>query len=285
MKLLFLALAAFSLSGQVQTFNNGELNSAVRAKINASFLYLDSGKAGISACAGGKFAIQTSTAGVVCLAVDWAVLTGVPAQLGNISMFSGAGTPATPDNLHASCTAPSGSNLNLYFDTVHQDQWWCSATDTWLKTLSVTNSGPYEVIGATGTAPSNPASGTVACYFDSTSNTQVCLDSGGNVSSMVKGLGLTVVGKGSASPSWTNIVTGTAASATVTVAGALTTDTVICTQTSPIQHGSSPHYVDLPLNCQISAANTLTAWNSGHDLEDNMFFYNSSATFNYIVYR
>lgn len=40
--------------------------------------------------------------------------------------------------------------------------------------------GPFLMSGATTTAPSTPASGSVACYFDSTLNTLVCLDSSGN---------------------------------------------------------------------------------------------------------
>jgi hypothetical protein len=51
--------------------------------------------------------------------------------------------------------------------------------------LSVTPSGPYLVVGTTGTAPITPAGGSVACYFDSTSNLQVCLDSSGNASTMM----------------------------------------------------------------------------------------------------
>lgn len=100
---------------------------------------------------------------------------------GSVVLTSGAGVPV------ANCTAPSSSNLAVYLDTTNHDQWWCSATNTWLKILSVTGSGPYEVIGGTGTAPSTPASGTVACYFDSTTNTQICIDSNGNAFSMVKG--------------------------------------------------------------------------------------------------
>jgi hypothetical protein len=77
-------------------------------------------------------------------------------------------------------------NLAIYLDMTNQDQWWCSATNTWKKALTVTGSGPYEVIGATGTNPGPPAAGSVACYFDSTSNTQVCLDSSGNATTMVR---------------------------------------------------------------------------------------------------
>lgn len=99
---------------------------------------------------------------------------------GSVVLTSGAGAPS------ATCTGPSTSNLAVYLDTTNQDEWWCSATNTWKKVLTVTGTGPYEVIGATGTVPSTPAVGSVACYFDSTTNTQVCLDSGGNATTMVR---------------------------------------------------------------------------------------------------
>lgn len=41
-RLLLFAAAALSLRGQIQIFNNGELNGSVRAKINSTFLYLGS---------------------------------------------------------------------------------------------------------------------------------------------------------------------------------------------------------------------------------------------------
>jgi hypothetical protein len=99
---------------------------------------------------------------------------------GYVSLATGAGAPAI------NCSAPSSSNLALYLDTTNNDEWWCYATNSWKKTLSVTGSGPYVATGATGSAPSTPATGTVACYFDSTLNTQVCLDSSGNFWQMVK---------------------------------------------------------------------------------------------------
>jgi hypothetical protein len=100
---------------------------------------------------------------------------------GFVALTSGAGAPA------ANCAAPSSSNLAVYLDTASQDEWWCSAANTWKKMLSVTGTGPYGVTGGTGVAPSAPSSGVVACYFDSTTNTQVCLDSSGNAFTMIKG--------------------------------------------------------------------------------------------------
>jgi hypothetical protein len=64
--------------------------------------------------------------------------------------------------------------------------WRCAATGVWRKGLDTEGSGPYEVVGGTGTAPGTPSSGSVACYFDSTTNTQVCLDASGNAWTMVR---------------------------------------------------------------------------------------------------
>ena len=102
---------------------------------------------------------------------------------GVVTMMTGSGAPGA-----LSCTAPSASVLVMYDDSTNSDLWFCYATNSWKKVLSVTGSGQYTVTGLTGAAISNPSSGNVACYFSSTSNTQVCLDSSGNAFSMVKGL-------------------------------------------------------------------------------------------------
>ena len=106
--------------------------------------------------------------------------TGGSGGSGYVALTTGSGVPST------NCAAPSSSNLAVYLDTANGDEWWCYAANSWKKTLSVTGSGPYQITGATGTAPNPPAGGTVACYFDSTLNTQVCVDSSGNSWQMVK---------------------------------------------------------------------------------------------------
>lgn len=99
---------------------------------------------------------------------------------GIASMTTGAADPV------AACTAPSTSNLALYTQTTTQDIWGCVATNTWKKLLATTNTGTYVVTGTVGTAPSNPAAGSVTCYYSSVSLTQICLDTSGNVFSAVK---------------------------------------------------------------------------------------------------
>ena len=99
---------------------------------------------------------------------------------GSVVLTTGSGIPS------ANCTAPSSSNLAIYLDSTNGDEWWCYATNLWKKTLSVTGSGPYLASGATGPAPSAPASGMVSCYFDSSLNTQVCMDPSSNLSQMIR---------------------------------------------------------------------------------------------------
>jgi hypothetical protein len=97
---------------------------------------------------------------------------GVPdnAASGNVSLTSGASIPVT------GCAGPSSSSLAVYVDTRNGDEWSCDATNSWKRVLSVTGAGPREITGTAG-APSAFAAGRVPCYFDSTLNTQACLDS------------------------------------------------------------------------------------------------------------
>lgn len=119
----------------------------------------------------GQF-LQTNGSG----GTTWATVSGS----GITAMTAGATDPV------ATCTAPGASNLVLYTQTTTQELWACVATNTWKKVLSTTSSGTYTATGSVGTAPSNPASGSVACYYSSVSLTQICLDASGNVFSAVK---------------------------------------------------------------------------------------------------
>jgi hypothetical protein len=123
---------------------------------------------------------------------------------GYVVLTTGAGAPST------NCAAPSSSNLAVYLDTTNGDEWWCYATNSWKKTLSVTGSGPYQVIGATGSAPGTPASGMVTCYFDPTL-AQTCLDSSGNAWQMVMATTLASMRTRSCDMAFGNSKAGTAA--------------------------------------------------------------------------
>lgn len=125
---------------------------------------------------------------------------------GSVVITTGTGAPS------ANCSAPSSSNLAIYFDSANGDEWWCYATNLWKKTLSVTGSGPYVASGATGSVPSAPGSGMVTCYFDSSLNTQVCIDPSSNLSQMIRQTTLAGVEKRSCDisvgdASSTNVVT------------------------------------------------------------------------------
>jgi len=142
---------------------------------------------------------------------------------GSVVLTSGSGAPAS------GCAAPSSSNLALYLDTANGDEWWCYATDSWKKMLSVTGSGPYVLIGGTGPAPSRPSAGNVTCYLDSTSNTQVCLDSGTGTSTMVK------TWSGTATLGTTTIAANSCAvPVTVTATGVVTSDRITWTPNTDI---------------------------------------------------
>jgi len=167
------------------TFNNkqnaltnpvtGTGTAGVMAKFTAS------GTLG-SAAAGDIVNLFSGCSGTQYLGADGACHTssGGSGGSGYVSLATGAGSPTI------NCSAPSSSNLAIYLDTTNNDEWWCYAANSWKKTLSVTGSGPYQATGATGAVPSTPTGGTVTCYFDSTLNTQVCLDSSGNSWQMVK---------------------------------------------------------------------------------------------------
>lgn len=99
---------------------------------------------------------------------------------GSVVLTAGSGGP-TGNN----CTGPSTSNQVLYVDLTNADMWWCYATNSWKKYLTVSSTGPFLISGATGGTPSTPALG-VACQFTTTSpNTLVCVDASGNVTVML----------------------------------------------------------------------------------------------------
>jgi hypothetical protein len=169
-----------------------------------------------------------------------------------VVLTTGSGVPS------ATCAAPSSSNLAVYLDSANGDEWWCYAANSWKKTLSVTGSGPYQVSGATGTVPSTPASGTVACYFDSTLNTQVCLDPSGNSWQMVKETALADIQKRSCD---------------ISVGDASSSNTVTNTQLGPQKHAckipSSATVLEVDLEADAGSPNVVvgrrrcTAWTSG----------------------
>jgi hypothetical protein len=75
----------------------------------------------------------------------------------------------------------------MYTQTTTRDLWACMNTNTWKKILSTSNTGTFVDTGTTGTSPGTPATGSLSCYYDSTSKTQICIDDAGNASTTVRG--------------------------------------------------------------------------------------------------
>jgi len=65
--------------------------------------------------------------------------------------------------LPATCTP----NKDLWRDPTLFDIWFCSATNTWRKLLSTSNSGQLQLTGPVGSTPSTPAANNATLYFNS----------------------------------------------------------------------------------------------------------------------
>jgi len=104
------------------------------------------------------------------------------AQPGALQLSAAAGPPT------GNCLAPTSAALLGYLDTVGHDLWLCLSTNTWKRALATTNSVPFLVQGLVSIAPGPPPANNLACYFDSTSLTQICLDPSGNASTTVRGV-------------------------------------------------------------------------------------------------
>jgi hypothetical protein len=137
----------------------------------------------------------------------------------NVSAAGGSGavvlTSGSIDPV-AACVAPSSINLAVYLNTTSQEQWWCSATNTWKKLLSVPGSGPYSVDGGTQSAAAALAIGTIAGgtvreYIDSATNTPASIDSSGNVTTTARSPSLPAAGTALTLTGTSGIATCTAA--------------------------------------------------------------------------
>ena len=116
--ILLAVFGSVSLLAQIQTINN-EAMSTARVKINANFAYLNSaitGKAGVSACATNQFAIQTTTSGVVCIALTSLHITTalgftpsvLPSGTGVVKVTSGS--PGVVTGTSTDCVKVDGSS-------------------------------------------------------------------------------------------------------------------------------------------------------------------------------
>jgi hypothetical protein len=128
----------------------------------------------------------TGTSGAATLSGGTLNIPQYAGGSGILTQTTGSGAPT------ATCVAPTTSLLQAYYDSTNLNEWVCLAAGTggagWQKEITVTNSGEYIVTGLEGTAPSTPASTYQSCYFDSTSHTQICLNSSGVASTTVVGI-------------------------------------------------------------------------------------------------
>ena len=126
----------------------------------------------------------------------------LPATCGNGEFFFNTAAPIGA-NLYA-CTstntwtleggAQSGSGAptstcsvgQSYFDVTNGNTWFCETGGVWMEALTTTGSGPFSLTGANSTAPSTPASGSTAFYFNSTAKTGQTIDDAGNAATMVR---------------------------------------------------------------------------------------------------
>ena len=179
--------AAIPTSGMLKANASGQMVAAVAGSdyapaTSGTAVLKGGGSGGFSGAAASDIVnLFSGCGGTQYLGADGACHTssGGSGGSGYVSLATGAGAPSI------NCSAPSSSNLALYLDTANNDEWWCYATNSWKKTLSVTGNGPYQATGRRARRL-RAAGGMVTCYFDSTLNTQVCLDSLGNSWQMVK---------------------------------------------------------------------------------------------------
>jgi hypothetical protein len=101
-------------------------------------------------------------------------------QGGITTLITGSGDPNVGG---VNCIAPSSTSLTYYVDQITNNRWWCYATNSWFKDLSVSNQGPFSLTGAKGAALLPPATGLLSCGFPT--NNLECIDSNGVITNTV----------------------------------------------------------------------------------------------------
>lgn len=129
-------LAVAPLAGQIQTIENESMPTA-RVKLNGNFTWLGTNKAGVSACSSNQFAIQTTSNGVVCVAISSSHVT---TALG----YSPAGVSACSSDQYAiqtttggvACAALTNSQINTALGYTAARVAACSANQFAIQTTT-----------------------------------------------------------------------------------------------------------------------------------------------------
>jgi len=131
---------------------------------------------------GAAFFNTTAPAGAnvyVCSALNqWTLATGGGGGGGgqSVTFATGSGAPT------GACTV----GQNLYVDVTNQDLWFCQNTNTWKKSLTTTNTGPFTLTGQNGTNPGAPGLGNTSLFFSSTAKVGQSVDDAGGIATMVR---------------------------------------------------------------------------------------------------
>jgi hypothetical protein len=193
MLLLGLAMpsqAQQTINGSRTLLGNWDASTAATTKP------IKAGTAIPASCGVGEMFFKTDAAAganlYLCTAVNaWTqVQGGVPSVFGrsglvvaltgdySFSQISGTASaaqlPASVTYFQTGAGAPPGActaGQNLYLDTTNLDYWFCDVSNAWKKFISTTNSGPFSLVGQTGTAPATPAAGMAAMYLNSADKT------------------------------------------------------------------------------------------------------------------
>lgn len=113
----------------------------------------------------------------VCTSTNlWTVTGGGGGSSSSVTFVTGNGAPS------GGCTA----GQNLYVDIVNLDLWFCEATNTWKKSLTTSNIGPFLLTGQNGPSPLTPALGSTALFFNATAKVGQTSDDTGGLSTMLR---------------------------------------------------------------------------------------------------
>lgn len=182
------------------------------------------------------------------LSIDEAGILSASGGSGNMAVTSVTADPS------GACTA--GQQWWLRTDVSPPTLWFCGVSGTPQKVMSTTNSGPFSIIGAVGSALSTPAAGEMGLWFDSTSLTLYAINESG-----VKSTTVVPVASRVANQFMTHIP-GTGIAATAAIASAdLPANNRIRSFGASFDGGGSALTARQSLPIVVPYACTISAWN------------------------